>query len=68
VISRAIASLELENDKQHRFYWVAPADAQSLAEGIELCLREKTFQSDDSHSSPEANGWDFLAGQIEALR
>jgi glycosyltransferase involved in cell wall biosynthesis len=67
VISRAIASNELENDLTHRLYWVAPEDVEALAEAIERGLREKTPISAPVTLSTGDDEWGELVDKIETM-
>jgi glycosyltransferase involved in cell wall biosynthesis len=67
VISRAIASEELENDATHRMYWVAPKDVHALADAIELSLRENEFAPGPVIRSSGDDEWGKLVDTIETM-
>jgi glycosyltransferase involved in cell wall biosynthesis len=65
VISRAIASKELENDSTHCLYWVDPKDVHALADAIERSLRENASTPRPLTLSSGGDEWEELAAVIE---
>ncbi len=67
IISRAITSDELANDRTHRLYWVDSKNADDLANEIAHCLDDNRTAAPAGAVGGTPDEWETLVEKIEAI-